>query len=442
MINRLLQRLPATALLRSTIAGNTGVMTVGIAVQILLQAAYFVTVTRTMGAGFYGAFVSVSALATIVAAFAGWGGDQLLIRTVARSRDEYPRALGQALIYFAISAPALTIVAIVVIPFFTDSGIPLAAIVLIIVAEVICARANYFAVNCFQAFERASDMGMLVVMLYALRAFAAVMWNATTADPTPLSWAWFYCGSSLVAGGLSMIFMFSRLGRPVWHVRWKDWKEGGYFSLQMGSLVGFRDIDKPLVGALSSMSQAGLYAAAFRIADVLAVPVRALMYSTYVRFFQHGAQGTRGSFAFARQILPIGVALGGVASLGVGVASTCAVVVLGPGYQDIGAVLLLLIPLPLLSALYYIGADALISGGHVAYRTGMQVLLPAVDIVLCMVLVPRYGAAGAAVAATFTHTALVIILWISLYYLARAERRSGETSIGPMLVPGASLRTD
>ncbi len=441
MIRRLSQHPGATALLRSTIAGNTGVMTVGIAIQILLQAAYFIIVTRTMGAGFYGAFVSVSALATIVAAFAGWGGDQLLIRTVAQSREEYPRALGQALIYFAISAPVLALIAIIAIPFFTDSSIPYTAIVLIIVAEVICARSNYFAVNCFQAFERGRDMATLVVMLYAIRAFAAVMWNRTIADPTPLSWAWFYCGSSLAAGTLSMIFMFLRLGRPVWHVRWSDWKQGGYFSLQMGSLVGFLDIDKPLVGALSNLPQAGLYAAAFRIADVLAVPVRTPMYSTYVRFFQRGAQGTRGSFAFARDILPIGAALGGIASLGVAVASTCAVIVLGPGYHGVGAVLVPLIPLPVLYALYYIGADALISGGHVAYRTWMQVLLPVVDIGLCMTLVPRYGAAGAALAATCTHTALVIILWTSLYYLARAESRGGTPS-GPMLVSEASAPTE
>lgn len=440
MINRLLRRPDATSLLRSTIAGNTGVMSVGIGVQILLQAAYFITVTRTMGAGFYGAFVSVSALATIVAAFAGWGGDQLLIRTVAQSRDAYPRALGQALIYFAVSAPVLALLALLAIPFFTDSSIPLGAIALIIVAEVICARSNYFAVNCFQAFERGRDMALLVVMLYALRAAAAAIWNLTTASPTPLSWAWFYCGSSFAAGSLSLIFMFARLGRPIWQVRWSDWKQGGYFSLQMGSLVGFRDIDKPLVGALSNLHQVGLYAAAFRIADVLAVPVRALMYSTYVRFFQRGAQGTRGSFAFARDILPAGVALGGIASLGVAVASTCAVIVLGANYQGVGAVLLPLIPLPVLSALYYIGADALISGGHVAYRTWMQVLLPVLDVGLCAVLVPRYGAAGAALAATCTHTVTVAVLWASLYYLARDEGRREMQLPARLLASGAEAR--
>src|SRR5665213_588633 len=424
MINKLLRRFPIKSLLSSTIAGNTGVMTIGIAIQILLQAAYFILVTRTMGANSYGAFVSVSAMAGIVAAFSGWGADQLLIRTVATAPDQYPRAVGEALAYFLISAPILTIAAGLLFPFLADPSIPVTAIILIILSEVIFARANYFAVNCFQAFERGQDMAGLGILLYAIRAIAALIWSTTTTDPSPLSWAWLYAAASLAAGVLSMLLILWRLPRPVWQVRWTDWKDGGFFALQMGSFVGFRDIDKPLVVALSGLSEAGLYAAAFRVADVLAVPVRALMYSTYVRFFQRGAQGTKGSLAFARDLVPVGVVLGVAAGIGIVVSSTFAVYILGPNYHGVGPVLLLLAPLPLLYALYYIGADALITGGHVGYRTLIQLLLPALDIGLCAVLVPRYGAAGAAMAASCTHTVLVILLWTSLHFLAREEQRT------------------
>jgi O-antigen/teichoic acid export membrane protein len=150
------------------------------------------------------------------------------------------------------------------------------------------------------------------------------------------------------------------------------------------------------------------------------VPVRALIFSTYVRFFQRGAEGTRGSFAFALRLLPVGAALGVAAGIGVAVSSTFATSVIGHNYSGVGPVLLLLSPLPLLYALYYIGADAMITGGHIGYRTAIQLLLPLVDVGLCAVLVPRYGAAGAALAATCTHIVLVAILWISLFFMARA----------------------
>jgi O-antigen/teichoic acid export membrane protein len=429
MINKLLRHRSVQALLSSTIAGNTGVLTIGIAIQILLQAIYFILVTRTMGAPSYGAFISVSAMAGIVAAFSGWGSDQLLIRTVANAPAEFPRAFGQALIYFLVSAPALTVAAILVFPFLADPSIPWTAILLIVLSEVIFARANTLAVNCFQAFERGRDMASLGILLYAFRAIAALIWSRTTNDTSPLSWAWFYMGGSLLAGGVSMFLVLQRLDRPVWRVRWREWKEGGFFALQVGSFLGFRDIDKPLVVALSGLPQAGLYAAAFRIADVFAVPVRALIYSTYVRFFQHGARGTRGSFTFALKLLPVGLALGFFAGIGIAITSSFAVLVLGSNYHGVGPVMLWLMPLPLLYALYYIGADALVSGGHIGYRTLMQLLLPALDVGMCALLVPRYGAIGAAVAATCTHTALVAVLWTSLYFLAREEAAADPTPV-------------
>jgi len=152
--------------------------------------------------------------------------------------------------------------------------------------------------------------------------------------------------------------------------------------------------------------------------------VRALMYSTYVRFFRAGVHGTRGSLAFARKLVPVGLALGGLAGIGVALSSTFASYILGAAqYGGIGVPLLILTPLPILYALYYIGADALISGGHVGYRTAIQLGLPVVDIGLCVLLVPRYGAVGAAMAATLTHMVLVGIVWTSATIIARDEPR-------------------
>src|SRR6185312_11657771 len=421
MINNLLRRSPLRALLNPTIAGNTGVMTIGIAVQIALQAVYFIVVTRTMGARSYGAFVSVSALSTIVAAFSVWGADQLLIRTVANDQKAFSRSFGEAAIYFLVTAPVFTVAAAIGFRFLVTAEISWTAIALVAVTEIVFARANYFAVDCFQAFERGRDMAMLGILLYAARVAAALIWSATTTDPTPLSWAWFYMTSSFLAGAASLTLVVVKLGAPQWRARWSDWKEGGFFALQMGSFVGFRDIDKPVVVALAGLGEAGLYAAAFRIADVAAVPVRALMYSTYVRFFQSGAQGTRGSLAFARSLLPVGAVLAGCPGLGVAVSSTFATYVIGHNYVGVGPVLLLLSPLPLLYALYYLGADALITGGRIGYRTLIQLMLPLVDVSLCAVLVPRYGAAGAALAATCTHIVLVSVLWTSLHILARGH---------------------
>ncbi len=419
MFTKLLRNASFARLFGSTIAGNTGVLTLGIAAQLALQAVSFIAITRTMGAPSYGAFISVTALASIAAAFAGWGGDQLLIRAVAREPSQFPRAFGSALIYFFVTAPGLIVLAIIVIPFLVDASVPVAVVVLVALSDIGFGRANTLAVNCFQAFERGKEMAELGIALSAFRAIAALIWSATASDPTPLSWGWYYVVSSAVAGALSIAWVVASLGAPVWQSRWADWRDGGFFALQWCSFIGFRDIDKPIVVALAGLPQGGLYAAAFRIADVAGVPVRALMYSTYVRFFQHGAGGPGGSLAFAWRLVPVGLALGGIAGIGVAVASTFATLVMGPDYGGIGRVLLVMSPMPVLYALYYIGADALITGGHIGYRILFQLALPAVDAGLCLILVPRYGAVGAAVAAMLTHMVLVVMVWTGATILAR-----------------------
>src|SRR6185437_13197671 len=89
----------------------------------------------------------------------------------------------------------------------------------------------------------------------------------------------------------------------------------------------------------------------------------------------------------------------------------------------------------LLYALYYLGADALITGGHFGYRTLIQLMLPILDIGLCAILVPRYGAAGAALAATCTHIVLVTVLWTTLHILAREPLHAPPQGTATALPP-------
>jgi len=71
----------------------------------------------------------------------------------------------------------------------------------------------------------------------------------------------------------------------------------------------------------------------------------------------------------------------------------------------------LLVPLPIVVAIYYLGADVLISSGHAALRTLTQLAMPPVNIGLCAILVPSHGAEGAAMAALMTNSVLAVAVW-------------------------------
>src|SRR5712692_205442 len=84
-------------LLRSNLARNTASMLFGGGVRLLLQAVYFVLIARSLGPGQYGAFVGAAALIAVLAPFVSFGTGNILVRNVARDRNTFSEAWGNAL---------------------------------------------------------------------------------------------------------------------------------------------------------------------------------------------------------------------------------------------------------------------------------------------------------------------------------------------------------
>ena len=141
----------------------------------------------------------------------------------------------------------------------------------------------------------------------------------------------------------------ANLGPPHWQIAWHEWRDGFHFALQTASQSAFGSTDKPVVAALSDLSVAGVYAAASRIVAAAGIPVSALLYSAYVRFFQVGVAGPRASARLAVRLLPVGVGLGALGTVAILVLAPLAPRVLGHSYIGTDAALLLLAPLPVSS---------------------------------------------------------------------------------------------
>jgi O-antigen/teichoic acid export membrane protein len=84
---------------------------------------------------------------------------------------------------------------------------------------------------------------------------------------------------------------------------------------------------------------------------------------------------------------------------------------LGNSYVGTQTALLILAPLPIFYVIYTLGADVLVSSGHTSMRTLIQLAMPAVNILLCWIIVPRYGAIGAAGASVASHALLAATTW-------------------------------
>ena len=162
-----------------------------------------------------------------------------------------------------------------------------------------------------------------------------------------------------------------------------------------------------------------------------AIPVRSMLYSAYVRFFQLGTQRPRSSAQLAVRLLPLGIGLGILGAGATALMAPLAPRILGHAYIGTDSALLLLAPVPIFYAVYCLGLDVLVSTGHTGLRTLAQITMPPINILLCWLLVPPEGARGAALAALLTHASLAVIAWLMVGWLVRREGALGVRAAKP-----------
>ena len=404
------------------LATGTAIMAGGSAGRLLLQILLFVIVARMLGTADYGGFVSVTALVAIISTFAGLACEVVLVKNVSRDPDAFARYFGNGLILLAITAPVLVAISNVAVLLLSGARVPWLIVTMMAVADLFFLRVNMLCAASYQAFDRMKKCALLNTGFSACRLAGALLAVLTVRHLGIVSWAFFYSGSAVAAALLSFTLVTRDLGWPRWFIARQEFHFGFHTALQSTMFFAMRDIDKPLLGRLVSLPVAGLYAAAFRLADAAVVPIRALMYTASARYFRHGRNGARGSSDFALRLLPYGVVYGALAFAGIEIVPWFLPWVLGRQYAGAAEVLRIFGVLPLLHATYNIGADALSASGHQPTRSSVQGIAAGLMAVLCVVLIPRFGIYGAAFANVASHATMAAMTWIAL--LTHRKRHS------------------
>lgn len=411
-----------TRILRSKLVGSTAIMTVGNGTRLVLGAVTFVIVARAMGSEQFGTFATVVAVAVIVMAFSGLGSDVLVVRRVSRAPEEFSAALLTALAFLAVTGPVLLVIFLVATRLILGPSASISLLLLVGFSDILCQPLNNICASCFLARSRPIGTAWLNIVFTGIRVLGAIIWVSVASEHTALSWAGFYVSGSILAAGLSLTQVIMMLGRPGGAIRWTEWYDGFHFALQSSFSSSFRQIDRPVIAHLSSVAVVGLYAAAFRIADAASMPVQAIMYATFNRFFQLGAKGTSHSLRFALRILPFAVGAGILAGIAVAVVAPFAPLLLGPAYAGTQNELLVLSALPVLLAFSYVGGDILLGSDHVALRTLILFAMPVVSVIMCFVFVPSYGAMGAVYATLATNAIAAAVSWSAAAWVSRQQQ--------------------
>ena len=248
---------------------------------------------------------------------------------------------------------------------------------------------------------------------------AALVLVSFFSNPGVIEWAFLYLTSTAVSALVAVLIVHRSLGLPklaISKIR-AEMTEGFYFSISLSAQNVYNDIDKTMLGRLSSLEATGIYAAAYRLIDVAFVPVRSLLYAAYAKFFQHGDAGIKGSIKLAKSLSPIAGIYGAIAGIALFFFAPVVPYILGNDYAGTVEALRWLAPLPLFKAMHYFAADTLTGAGFQGLRSAVQMIVAVFNVLINIWLIPLYSWKGAAWSSLASDGLLMVSLWLLVTFL-------------------------
>ena len=411
---------------RASIARDTGWSFLAEAVRLIAGIGVFLLVARSLGPSEFGVFVAIAAIVTFMAPFANLGGPLLLVQRVRRDDHELSSSFRIAWSMVLAGGAAAVLVAVVLITTALDQAPPV-AVLAIAIGEFILAGTvslcSYLAIACGDLQAHA-----LVVSASSVLRLVAAGVLLTAGAPSVTSWAL----TQMVALGVTAIgavvltsrhfrvhIGLGRISRP-------DVVDGLPYSASIAAFSAQDGIDKPLLVRFGWSLDAGLYAAAYRVAALAFMPVQALLVATLGRSFTAGKQGIRPAMRLARRLLVPSLAY----SIGVGLAillfAPLAKPLLGDDFEGAVPMLRWLAFLPVVRTLQYFPGNALTGAGYQRARLGILVITLVISAGLCLALIPDHSWRGAVIATFVAEVAYCLMLWGFAWHRSRRESAEAQ----------------
>jgi O-antigen/teichoic acid export membrane protein len=412
------------ALLQKSLVRDTIWMVLSQGVGVFIQVGYFILIARALDAASYGAFISVAAVATIIFPFVGLGSGNILIKNVSRVRELFGEHWGNALSISLGTGVLAILILLASSSFLFPANLSLLAITLLLAADLIGLRLLELASSAFVAVSQVK-MAAQFKMLYNLsKLVAAITLITFFKNPGILTWSILYCISTILPAALSLLLIHRSVGKPTLALtKFKpEFIQGFLFSVDASAANINANLDKAMLANLAGLQVAGIYGAGYRFIDICYYIIFAVASATYTRFFQHGTAGIKGSFIFAKKLIPIALLYGVVTTTSLFLLAPIIVpLMLGKEYLDSIEVLRWMSPIHLMSSIQFLAADILTGAGFQGSRSAIQVTAAFLNFGLNFWLIPIFSWKGSA-CATLTSEALKTLgLWLVVAYFYRQQ---------------------
>ncbi|MEM8828345.1 MAG: oligosaccharide flippase family protein [Cyanobacteria bacterium P01_G01_bin.19] len=409
------------SLIESNTLRNSWTIFQSFILRLVVQGVYFVILARSFEPARYGAYVGIVAIVSIFIPFASWGSGEVLIQNVSRDRSLFREYWGTAILKILLFGSLFISLILIVYRFIAIPNISIYAVFLVALSNLIFLRLNDAARDAFIAIGSMGYTAKSIVLVSLNRFFAAIVFLTCFENPSILIWCALYCFATFVSSVATSFLLVRQMTYPKFNFSkiTSELRLGLSFAVGISAQNIYNDLDKSMLAKLSTLEATGIYGVAYHILNVSFTPILSVALASFSKFFQQGAKGIKGSFALCKKLLPMSCGYSLAAIVGIFIFSPLIPKILGSQYQDSVYALLWLSPTIIFRTMHLFAADTLTGANHQGARTFTQVLVAAINGLLNLWLIPRYGWHGAIWATITSEFLLMVFLWGAIYKYSR-----------------------
>lgn len=392
-------------------------------VTLLGTILSFTFLGRSLGPAGYGGYASLYAIVGPLVSLAASGVTLALLQHIVREREALPAVARSCLTLSLGLGAGLTAIGMALALWIVET-VPVIGMFAILATEFVTMPVVHVAATTVQARSGFSSAARLkLVMLVARIVVLVVLY--VTASLTITSLGLSMLTVSLVVG-VAMLrlvgsrFDFTFVPGPVRrdHLRTNVVYSAGISADAIGN-----EGDKLVLAANGLVVDTGLYAAAYRVVQMGLIPVGAVIQATHNRFLHHEEGVARQHIDRALRYSIPGVVYGVAFAVGISLVAPLLPIVLGDEFEGSVTMVRWLSPIVGLRAVGSVSINGLMGLGKVGLRTVLIAVNAAMAVALYVVLIPRYGWEGAAIATVVGEATSVVMTWSALWVCQRRADR-------------------
>lgn len=390
------------------LAWNTAHVTGWNLARALLQALSLILIARQFGASGYGGLAGAVALYTTIAQFVGMGSGVVLVRNGSRDQTLLPGELrttqglylGTGLLAFLVAWPLSSLA--------LPESMSVSMLGYLAAAELVAAPAMLPIIYAHQARERMGLFGFTLALAPLARLLAVLISLYLHANIE--EFAKIYCATLFLTALLVVTSQLKLFGKPERSLKLTLRAGFPYAITGVASTAG-SELDKTVLLRYEGSEIAGHYAAPYRVLQAAVLPVMSLALSAAPRLFRAASAG--GIHGIYLPLVLLAALYATTAGAIIYFVAPLLPSVLGIEFTESVELLRWMLPLFFLNCIRQVLGTTLTGADFQWRRNALEAFSATASIAGLLILVPRYGTAGAITAVSVSELLFILLaIWI------------------------------